>query len=342
METFDGLSENEVLYLVVACFRRMESRSSPASVHRLAFDVDWPPGHVACYLIDGPEPILVDAATPDHDAAFRDQLAAYDRDPADIEHLLVTHPHHDHVGQVPTVLEAGEPTVYAPAGVRERFARDPADLEARVRRNAVEAGFPEAQREMAVDMAVESLERDSTLLDPDIVDVWIEPGEATAVGQREVGAVHVPGHQADHLAYPADVDGDRVLFSGDMAIEPFRSVLINDGLDDGHREAFAAFYDALDRLAALDVDRVYPGHGPVHGDLQGVIERDRESLDDRLDGVQELVADGHGTVADVAFALAGDRDVKYLIPETMSALAHLEATDRVSSNLVDGVRRYTA
>jgi glyoxylase-like metal-dependent hydrolase (beta-lactamase superfamily II) len=319
----------------------MESRSTPASVHRLTFEVDWPPGNVACYLIDGPETVLVDAATPDHEAAFGDRVAAHGVDPAGVDHLLVTHPHVDHIGQVPRVLDAGEPTVYAPAGVRERFGRDPADLAARVSRNATRAGFPEEQREMAVEMAVESLERNSDLLEPSTVDVWLEPGERTAVGWLDVEPVHVPGHQADHLAYPAQVDGDCVLFAGDMANDPFRSVVIHDGLDDGHREAFDGFHTALDRLAALDVDRVYPGHGPVHGDLQRVVARDRDSLDRRLESVRDLVADGHETAAEVAFSLAGDRDVKYLIPEAMAALAHLEATEAVRAEVLDGVRRYS-
>jgi len=318
----------------------MEPRGTAQDVHRLTFDIDWPPGTVACYLIDGPEPVLVDAATPDHGTAFGERLAAHDLAPADVDHVLVTHPHVDHIGQVPTVLEAGEPTVYAPAGVRERFARDPSELAARVRRNATAAGFPEEQREMAVDMAVESLERNSDLLAPDAVDVWIEPGESTAVGPLEVGAVHVPGHQADHLAYPVETGDESALFAGDMAVEPLRSVSLHDGLDDGHREAVDAFYEALDRLAALDVDRVYPGHGPVHRDLQGVVRRDRESLDARLDGVRRLVAEGRETAAEVAFALAGDRDVEYIVPESMAALAHLEATGAVSVELVDGVRRY--
>ena len=30
-------------------------------VHRIEFDVDWPPGHVGAYLLDTPEPILIDA-----------------------------------------------------------------------------------------------------------------------------------------------------------------------------------------------------------------------------------------------------------------------------------------
>jgi glyoxylase-like metal-dependent hydrolase (beta-lactamase superfamily II) len=340
METTSGLKENVDLYLAASCFRRVEPRSTPEAGLRLTLEIDWPPGTVACYLVDGPETVLIDAGTPDQDTAFRDRLAAHDCDPGDVDHLLVTHPHVDHIGEVPTLLAEGDPTVYAPTGVRERFARDPDELADRVRRNATAAGFPKSQRERAVEMAVESLERNSDLLDPSVVDAWIDPGDTTDVGGLEVDAVHVPGHQADHLAYSTEVGGKRVLFAGDMATEPFRSVVIHDGLDDGHRDAFDAFYTALDRLAALEVDRVSPGHGPVHDDLPAVLERDRRSLDDRLDGVRELVAADHETAAEVAFALAGDRDIKYLIPEAMAALAHLERTDELEFEVVDGVRRY--
>lgn len=318
----------------------METRSKQGSVRRLEFDVDWPPGHVACYLIEGSEPILVDAALPDHEAAFRSQLAELGYEPGDIEHVLITHPHVDHIGLVPAVLEEGDPTVYAPASVEERFDRDLGALEARVRENCTEAGFPEEQLEMAVDMAVESLERNRELLPPAAVDVWIAPGDRTEIGDIEVGAVHVPGHQADHLSYPAEIDGESVLLGGDMGIQPFRPVVMHDGLDDGHVEAFDAFYTALDRLAELDVDRVYPGHGAVHTDLAGAVERDRGSLDNRLERVSDLVTDGYSTVPGVAMAIAGDRDVKYLIPETMSALAHLDATGELDSELRDGVRHY--
>ena len=342
MESEHALWRNEYFYGAPADFRAMELRNSQDRIHRLEFEVDWRPGHVACYLVDGAEPVLVDAALPEHEDALRDALAEYDHAPEDVEHLLVTHPHVDHVGQVPTVLEAGDPTVYAPAGVRERFSRDPDGLEERVRRNCEEAGFPDEQLEMAVDMAVESLERDSSLLPPEAVDVWIEPGDTTSVGGLDVGAVHAPGHQADHLCYPTEVAGESVLLAGDMGIQPFRPVVMHDGLDDGHREAFDAFYTALDRLADLDVDRVYPGHGPVHDDLAAAVERDRESLDDRLEEVADLVTDGYSTVPSVAMALAGEREVKYLIPETMSALAHLDSEGVVDSDLRDGVRYYEA
>lgn len=318
-----------------------------SSVRRIEFAVDWPPGHVACYLLDLAEPVLVDAGMPSDyedadeapDATLDAALGAVGYDVSDVDHLVVTHPHVDHVGQVPRIVDAANPTVYAPAGVRERFERDADALGQRVRRNASAAGIAGDRLDDAVEMAVESLERDRSLLPPEAVDVWLEPGPVE-IGPLAAEAVHAPGHQADHLCFRADLDGERALLSGDMALDPFRSVLLQDGLDDGHTDAFDAFYAALDRLGTLDVDHVYPGHGPVHDRFDAVIERDRESLDRQLDRVAGQLAEGLRTVPGVALALAEDRPVQYVVPEVMSALAYLERQDRATVTVEGGVRYY--
>jgi glyoxylase-like metal-dependent hydrolase (beta-lactamase superfamily II) len=326
-----------------------ESRlaAGTASVARVEFEVEFPPGHVACYVVDAGVPVLVDAGMPTergvggHDEAFRDGLARHGHELAEIEHLILTHPHVDHIGQVPAVLDAAEPTVHAPAGVRERFGQDADALAERVHANAAAAGIAGDQLDSAVEMARESLERDRELLPPDAVDHWVAPGETFTVGDLDLTATHTPGHQADHLVYAADVDGERALLAGDAGIQPFRPVVIHDGLDDGHRDAFEAFFDGLDRLAALDPtpDRVYPGHGPIHDALDEVVERDRGSLERRLDGVREQVANGVRTVPGIAMAIAGDdRSVRYLLPEAMSAVAHLEREGDIAVTVEDGVR----
>jgi glyoxylase-like metal-dependent hydrolase (beta-lactamase superfamily II) len=328
-----------------------ESRlaAGTASVSRIEFEVEFPPGHVACYVVDAGVPVLVDAGMPPergiggHEEAFRDGLARHGHELAGIEHLVVTHPHVDHIGQVPAVLDAAEPTVHVPAGVRERFGRDADALAERVRANAREAGIAGDQLDSAVEMARESLERDRELLPPGAVDHWVDPGETFTVGDLDLTATHTPGHQADHLVYAGDVDGERALLAGDAGIRPFRPVVIHDGLDDGHREAFDAFFDGLDRLAELDPtpDRVYPGHGPIHDALDEVVERDRGSLERRLDGVREQVANGVRTVPGIAMAIAGDdRSVRYLLPEAMSAVAHLEREGDIAATVEDGVRYY--
>ena len=316
-----------------------------AAVHRIEFEMEWPPGHVACYLLAADEPVLFDAGAPDgltdgprESETLREGVAAAGYALSDIEHLVVTHPHLDHVGQVPTVVEAADPTVYAPVGVRERFAQDADALAERVRANARAGGLRGDRLTSAVEDAVESLERDRTLLAPERVDEWVEPGPV-AFGGVTAEAVHTPGHQADHLAYFVDGD-DRLLLSGDTVMEPFRAVVLHDGMDDDHREAFAAYFDGLDRLATRDADRVYPGHGAVHGQFSELVERDRESLTRRLDVVESLVADGDATVPAVADALAGDRPSRYLFTEAMSALAHLRERWRLDATVEDGVSRH--
>ncbi|MFB6118505.1 MBL fold metallo-hydrolase [Halosegnis sp.] len=314
--------------------------SGGTAVHRIEFGMEWAPGHVACYLLEGPEPVLFDAGVPGSDAAdhLRTGVSEAGYALADIEHLVVTHPHVDHVGQVPTVVEAANPTVYAPAGVRERFAGDADALAERVRANARAGGLSGDQLERAVADAVESLKRDRELLAPDRVDEWVEPGPLE-VGPTRVEAIHTPGHQADHLAYLLGADGRR-LVSGDTLLEPFRAVMLHDGLDDGHREAFDAFFAGLDRLAAHDPERVYPGHGPVHERFHDLLERDRQSLERRLDEVERLVQAGHETVPAVAAELAGERPARYMLAEAMSALAHLRETGRIDVTTVEGVCRH--
>jgi glyoxylase-like metal-dependent hydrolase (beta-lactamase superfamily II) len=318
-----------------------ESQTRP--VHRIEFTVDWPPGHVAAYLVGGDEPVLFDAGMAG-EAAEAELEAGFDEhgyELSDLEHLVITHPHVDHIGQVPTLLEAADPTLYAPAGVADRFQRDPDDLEAAVTRNATAAGLRGEYLEQAVDMSVESLERDSSLLPSDAVDHWVEPGETVDLGSLTVDAVHTPGHQADHLVYLDDSPDERRLFAGDMALGTFRPVAMHVGFDDGYEDAIDAYLTALDRLGALTVDRVLPGHDPVHTEFAEAVADDRESLDNLLRKTRTLLSDDPKTAVDLAFERSGSRDIRYLVIETTSALAKFDREGDANSEMEDGVRRFT-
>jgi glyoxylase-like metal-dependent hydrolase (beta-lactamase superfamily II) len=321
----------------------MAQRERATAVHRIEFAVDWPPGHVASYLVDCERPTLVDAGMPgddDSERQLREALAAIDYELAEIDQLVLTHPHIDHIGQTNAVIAAADPTVYAPIGVRKRFARDSDDLAAVVEGNATRAGLTGDDRERAIGMAVESLERNRDLLPPDAVDVWVEDGGSYDVGGVPVDVLHTPGHQADHCCFTVELDGERALLAGDMAIESFRPVTLHTGLDHGVEEAIGAFYGALDRLDTLDPDRVYPGHGPVHTEFERTIERDRRSLDRLLDNTVESL-DEPRTAADVVTRRTDDDDPTNLLPETVAVLTHLAARGRIEAELVDGVVQYS-
>ncbi|WP_255149882.1 MBL fold metallo-hydrolase [Halorarius halobius] len=307
-------------------------------VHRVEFEVDWPPFHAAAYLVDAVEPVLVDAGGPGErgwtelTAGLTDAGFAA----ADVEHLLVTHPHTDHDGQVARLVDAADPTVYALESARDRLRMDADLLAARVRSNAAAAGVDEDGVEEHADRAVSSLERNRGCFPPDCVDRTLAPGESFEAGGVTFETVHTPGHQRDHACFAA---GDR-LFAGDQVIEPFRAAALNVGLDDEVFDSVDEFYAGYRRLARRSFDRVYPGHGPV-------FEGFADALADSVASLDSLVAEtadaldtlGNATPADVN-AERVDEQRDYTLFETVGALGHLDTAGHADHTVEDGVRRY--
>lgn len=97
------------------------------------------------------------------------------------------------------------------------------------------------------------------------------------IGGMEV--VPTPGHAHDHVAFVAGsvcICGDLVLGEGSSIVPP-RS----------YGGSLAAYLDSLERLAALEVDLLAPGHGPWITDPRAKIE---QYIAHRLEREAKLVA----------------------------------------------------
>lgn len=310
------------------------------SVHRIEFDIPWPPNTAYAYLVEADAPVLVDAGSPGEAGTetLRAGLAEAGYELADIEHLLITHPHTDHGGQAATIVDAADPTVYALEGVRDRLAQDTEELAAAVRANATEVGVPDPEAE--VDRAVDSLRRNRDCLPPEHIDVELSPGEAVDAGGLAFEAIHVPGHQESQAAFRHD----DLLFAGDTAVETFRPAALHVGLDYGCDESIDAFHEGLDALAshAPDIERVYPGHGPVFEDLEWVIDRDRRSLETLAEDCRDAVAElGESTAYEVtAERVEKLENRQYTIFESVGALARLERQGAIEATFDGDRRRY--
>jgi len=312
------------------------------AVHRLEFSVDWPPWHAAAFLVEADEPVLVDAGVPGAtgEEELRDGLADHGYSPEDVAHVLLTHPHSDHIGQVPTLRESGA-GVHTARMTRERLSRDPEDLAAGVRETGEGAGLPPEELAERVERALDSLERNRRLMPPDEIDHAFEYGEPFEAAGLTFEPVHTPGHQEGHASFELELGTGTVLFSGDVLIEPFRAAALNVGLDRGAYDAIDDFYAAYDRLENRHADWVYPGHGYPFTDYRGVLASSREALDD-------LLADVRGTVADVgpASPLAVTRarvdrlDHPAPLLDTLGALGTLDRRSAVTFERHDGVRQY--
>lgn len=312
-------------------------------VERLEFSVEWPPNHAAAYLIDGPQRqrVLVDAGAPGEQATetMRVELGTLGVEPDTIDAVVVTHPHSDHIGQVPLLREAGA-TVYAPTPALDQVRRDVSELAAGVHETTRSAGYQGEALEREIERARESLERSRRLLDPDDV-VGFSFDDSFTVGGIEFEPIHTPGHQVHHASLGATIAGERVLFSGDALIEPFRAGALHVGLDDGAYEAVEAFFTGMDRLEGRSFDRIFPGHGPVFTDAAGAIENTREDLAGLLHSRREAVAAiESATPLDVTEHLFGDLQYPAQLLDTLGALGALADRGEVTFGRRDGVRYY--
>jgi ribonuclease/clavin/mitogillin len=105
-----------------------------------------------------------------------------------------------------------------------------------------------------------------------------------------VRAIFTPGHAPDHLCYY--LAEEKAVFTGDVILGAGTTV-IPDGTGD-----LGQYMDSLRRLLALDVETIYPAHGPVIRDAKGKIReyiahrelRERQVLSVLQDGPIEVPA----------------------------------------------------
>lgn len=93
----------------------------------------------------------------------------------------------------------------------------------------------------------------------------LNDGDAVAIGERALRALHTPGHASNHLCYL--LEGTGLLFTGDHLMQGSTVVI---GPPDG---SMGDYLRSLARLQKEPVTRIAPGHGLTIEDAQAEIVR---------------------------------------------------------------------
>jgi glyoxylase-like metal-dependent hydrolase (beta-lactamase superfamily II) len=135
----------------------------------------------------------------------------------------------------------------------------------------------------------------------------IKPGDILGMGGIQWEAIHAPGHDMHALMFYAPEH--RILISGDALWENGFGVIFPVlYAEDGDTSAFDATQTTLDRIAALDVDIVIPGHGASFRDVEGALDRARSRLDYYRKDVTRLAR--HCMKVILTFALLDKRRIE--------------------------------
>ncbi|MBJ7328319.1 MAG: MBL fold metallo-hydrolase [Solirubrobacteraceae bacterium] len=266
------------------------------------------PPEVNCYLVRTAEgPLLVDAAMVGSEEAI-DAAVAAGGEP--VARVLITHSHPDHWGLA--VRYADRVLVHPDAHAQMRNMVHP---------DAVERTLPPGWK---VERAVARLVTGYGSLLAGVPEM--DPiADGDRVGEWDV--IGTSGHGTGHVALYRARDG--VLIAGDQLLEhvvPGLQVTVEmpDSLEECLR--------SLDRVEALDVRLVLPGHGAPFTDAAGRIAEIRTYHHERLAELERLLAEGPETLSVLADRVHGApmrRAMRLRVElETHAYLEHLRLRGR--------------
>ena len=89
------------------------------------------------------------------------------------------------------------------------------------------------------------------------IDAAVQEGDRLQVGQLQISIVETPGHANGHISFLLEISGQKIIFVGDAMFAGGKIFIQNSW--DCNIQLYAS---AIDKLASLSIDAMFPGHGP--------------------------------------------------------------------------------
>ncbi|MDQ3865191.1 MAG: MBL fold metallo-hydrolase, partial [Actinomycetota bacterium] len=308
-------------------------------VHQLKLPVPFPLKFIGSYLVEGDGWTVID---PGFDYAparevWESEAARMGLDlNRDVARIMVTHLHPDHIGLARWLQERSGAPVWMLEGEisNARHVWDPSrgtdDFVRYMMRNGMDpttAGATAGTTRLGIRV-------------PERLNAF-RAGETIDLGPGEARIIHTPGHSDFHFV--VHDERRRLLFAGDQLL---LKITPNIGLwTYTAPRPLERYLDSIRGLRGMDVDLVFPGHGPIFHDLDGRIDELILHHEERLSVMHEAFAGEQATPFEIACRVFPDElsahQLRFALAET---LAHLEyLTDAGRAERLDGdVVRYRA
>jgi glyoxylase-like metal-dependent hydrolase (beta-lactamase superfamily II) len=250
-----------------------------AGIHRIALPTPFLVGRVNCYLIDD-EPLTLIDTGPNSGKSLDDlerALAAHGRRIEDLELIVVTHQHMDHVGLLEILARrsgAQVATLYLLAPYLADFSRsataDDEFAQAIMRRHGVPDDLATVLGSLASAFRAFGSSGQVTR--------ELRDGDELRFRDRTLRSFHRPGHSpSDTILWDEEreilIAGDHLL--GHISSNPLVSRPLSGGSEQPRPQALLQYMDSMRTTRELPARLVLPGHGDP------ILEHS-ELIDDRL------------------------------------------------------------
>jgi len=324
--------------------------AAEAGIHRLAIPTPFAVGRVNCYLIDDEPLTLVDAG-PNSGRALDElehAVEAHGKAIDDIELVIVTHQHIDHIGLVEIVASrSGAEVAAIDAAVpfisdySERAAADDEFSGQIMLRHGISPDVVQALQ--SVSSAFRAWGAKVT------VTRELHEGDTIEMRDRTLEVHFRPGHSPSDTVF---YDGRRrQLIAADHLIRHISSnPLITRGPDDEgdpakRPQSLVMYLESLRKTRDMDIDLVLPGHGDPIDDHRTLIDERFKLHDRRAEKIHGLIAERPRSAYEIAQALWGNIAVTQAYLTLSEVLGHTDLllnAGRVREQERDGVVTFEA
>jgi len=260
------------------------------TLHQIVLPTPWDVGPVQIYVVEGDPLTLIDTGvrSPDSWAALQAAFDTLGRGLDEVQRVVLTHYHGDHLGQVQSLRDHGaDLEVWAHEAEVSMIEGFSAERDEHLEDTAAlfrEYGVPGDLLERQAEQARRHMREEPVLCEPTRVDRVVRHEDSIPFKDFALRVVHAPGHTAGHLLLHEPrtgtlVTGDHIMGSA----VPFTDNYYVDGPPDPadplrRRPRFKGLPEYLRSLRELrrsSFHTILPAHG-------GVIERPDRAIEDAL------------------------------------------------------------
>jgi len=253
---------------------------------------------VNCYLIPGEQLTLIDCGlyTEENWQHLKEMINSHGFKVSDIEQVIITHEHRDHIGLLPEIMANSDAIVRAPKVIKGWFSQpeEMKKLQGEFNGRLFNSlGFP--KKELAkVDHFFEGELMGRKVGQMDRFYFYTE-GERLRIGEDDWEILNTPGHCPNQFVFLQKEQ--KRIFGSDMLlpITPM-PIIVEDVNNYGQptrslHELLASFH----RLLKFDIQMVYPGHGPIFVGANAMIEKQLARIEIRKEECLEAIKNGIST-----------------------------------------------
>jgi glyoxylase-like metal-dependent hydrolase (beta-lactamase superfamily II) len=295
--------------------------SADASIKVLAVPTPFAVGRVNTYLVEDDPLTLVDAG-PNSGTSLDELdrgLQALGRSIPELERIVITHQHIDHIGLVRIVAARSGAEVVAldrlvpfVESYRDEAAAEDEFASEIMLRHGIPADVESALRSVSLAFRAWGSQADVTRV--------VSEGEQLEFAGRSLEVHFRPGHSPTDTVF---LDAERrLLIGGDHLLAHISSnPLISRPRG---RRALVEYMESLARTREMDIGLVLPGHGDPIVDHRGLIDDRLRLHRRRADKIHRLIAERPRSAYEVAQAMWGNIAVTQAFLTLSEVLGHTD------------------